>query len=209
MRRSKRVKSMARAWRSAATLGARLWRAAPWLILGGILLAVGVLGGTSMRGVVPVWLRWTALAAAAMAPLAALLLDPPRRPLPGSLATLGAYGALVAAIGYLSSELITTRVNTFYSASLLGEGALVLYALQALQAGMRRVAPPPDSAAPRAADAFIDGVRVMLLAMLVTTGANFLPLSVGAFFLGLWFALIAVVLRTPAALAALTRPRSG
>jgi hypothetical protein len=192
---------MARAYRAVAVLIARLWRSAPWLLVGGILLALGVLavgGGAARAGAG--W-GWAALACSALAAPAALFFQPPRRPHPGPLITLTAYLFVVAAIGHLASQLIQARTNTFYSVALLTEGVLLLYSLTAVQAALRRISAPPTTAAPRAADAFMDGVSALLIAFLVGTAVALRPFAAVSFLLAIAFAALAVVLRAPGALA--------
>ena len=198
---------MARIARVGGTLLARLRRAAPWLLIGGILLATGVLGLTEMSGQISPWWSWMSLGCAAAAPVAAVLLDPPRRPTPGPWVTALVFAGAVAGIGHVAAALIVARANSFYSAALLAEGAVVLYLLNAAQAGLKRISPPPTTAAPRTADAFLDGVTVLLLIFLLATAAALRPAAAVAFLLALAFALIAVVFRTPGAAAQLARRR--
>lgn len=204
MRRSKRFKSMARLSRSVRHLGARLWRAAPWLLIGALLLATSLLGG-SVADQVQGARKWAAIICAVAAPLAALVLEPPHRHHPSQTTTLAAYLAAMALLAFLARELVIPRVNSFYSVSLLTEGALLLFGLHAVQAIMRRVSPEPVTAAPRAADAFVDGVRALLMSFFICTAMAWRPLAALAFVLALGFATIAVLFRTPGALAQLVR----
>ena len=98
------------------------------------------------------------------------------------------------------------RANAFYSVPLLTEGSVLLLALHAVQAAMRRISPPPTSAAPRVADALVDGVRVLLIALYVSTSLTWRPIAALSFVLALGFATFAVVFRSPGALATLVRP---
>ncbi|HSJ65262.1 MAG TPA: hypothetical protein VK922_15330 [Gemmatimonadaceae bacterium] len=201
MRRSKRLKSMARAYRAGATLAARLWRGAPWILTGSILLALGVLGSSDLASeIAPVW-RWSALSCAAAAPVAAVYVHRRRRQHPGRLVTGLTIAITIAAIGHLAANLILWRENSFYSAALLTEGALLLFALTGIQAALGYMSPAATTAAPRAADAFMDGVTVLLIAFLGFTYAALRPAAAVAFLLALGFAAFAVVLRTPGALA--------
>jgi hypothetical protein len=203
MRRSKRLKSMARAYRAGATLAARLWRGAPWILIGAILLALGVLGSTDLANeIAPIW-RWPALLCAAAAPVAVVFVHRPQRRYPGRMVTGLAIALAIAAIGHVAATLILWRENSFYSAALLTEGALLLYALNAVQATLGRISPVAATAAPRAADAFMDGVTVLLIAFLGFTYAGLRPAAAVAFLLALGFAAFAVVFRTPGALARL------
>jgi hypothetical protein len=200
MRRNRRIKSMARTVQAAGTLARRLWRATPWLLAGALLLALAVPGGAVIGREIDPWARWMALAGAVVAPLAALALDPPFRPRPGRPVTLAAYAGVLAAVAHFVDRLVLTRANSFYSSALLAEGTLILLALHAMQAVMRRVSPPPATAGPRAADSFIDGVRVLLMIFLLTTAVGLRPAAAVALLLSLGFAAIAVLLRTPGAL---------
>jgi hypothetical protein len=198
---------MARLVQTTGTLTRRLWRAAPWVLIGGLLLSLGIRGGSSLGRDVEVWERWTALLLAAAAPAAALLLDPLKRPRPGRAVTFAAYAVAVATAGHFANGLVLTRANSFYSAALLTEGALLLLLLHAAQALLRRYSPPPATASPRAADSFVDGVRVLLLLFFASTALGLRPLSGIALLLSLGFASIAVLLRTPSALAHLANRR--
>jgi hypothetical protein len=194
---------MARIVQTAGTLGRRLWRAAPWLLAGALLLALAVPGEPVIGRQIDPWARWVALAGALAAPIAALVLDPPVRPRPGRPATLAAYAGAIAAVAHFVDRLVLTRANSFYSSALLTEGTLILLGLHAVQAVMRRVSPPPATAGPRAADSFVDAVRVLLLVFLLSTAVGLRPLAAVAFLLSLGFAAIAVLLRTPSALSTL------
>ena len=206
MRRSKRFKSMARLSRSVRHLGTRLWRATPWLLIGALLLATSL--GATPADQVQGARKWAAILCAVAAPFAALVLEPPRRHHPSQTATLAAYLGAMASAAYLARELVIPRANSFYSVSLLTEGALLLFALHAVQATMRRVSSQPVTAAPRAADAFVDGVRVLLISFFISTAFAWRPLAALAFVLALGFATIAVLFRTPGALAQLVRTES-
>lgn len=207
MRRSKRFKSMARLSRSARHLAVRLWRAEPWLLIGALLLATSLLGASAADQVQGARM-WAAIICAIAAPFAALVLEPPRRHHPSQTTTLAAYVAAMASAAYIARELVIPRANSFYSVSLLTEGALLLFALHAVQATMRRVSSQPVTAAPRAADAFVDGVRVLLVSFFISTALAWRPLAALAFVLALGFATIAVLFRTPGALAQLVRTES-
>lgn len=198
---------MARIARLGGTLVSRARRAAPWLLTGGILLATGVLGLTEMSTRISPWWSWVSLGCAAVAPIAAVFFEPPRRPNPGPWLTGLVFAGAVAAIGHVASALIVARANAFYSAALLAEGAVLLYVLNAAQAGLKRMSPPPSTAAPRSADAFMDGVTVLLLLFLLATAVALRPAAAVAFLLALAFALIATVFRTPGAVAQLARRR--
>jgi hypothetical protein len=206
MRRSKRFKSMARLSRSVRHLGARLWRASPWLLIGALLLATSL--GASAADQVQGARKWAAIICAVAAPFAALVLEPPRRHHPSQTTTLAAYLAAMVLAAYIARELLIPRANSFYSVSLLTEGALLLFALHAVQSTMRRVSSQPVTAAPRAADGFVDGVRVLLMSFFVCTALAWRPLAALAFVLALGFATIAVLFRTPGALAQLVRTES-
>ena len=191
---------MARIVQATETLARRLWRAAPWLLSGALLLALAVPGGSVIGREIDPWARWTALAGALVAPLAALFLDPPFRPRPGRTVTLASFAGVLAAVAHFVDRFVLTRANSFYSSALLTEGTLILLALHALQAIMRRYSPPPATAGPRAADSFVDGVRVLLMIFLLSTAVGLRPAAAVAFLLSLGFAGIAVLLRTPGAL---------
>jgi hypothetical protein len=195
---------MARLSRTARHLAARLWRAAPWLLIAALLLSASILTSPQVYGI----RRWAAIACALVAPLAALLLEPPRRRHPSQAATFVAYVAVIAVAAYAATEMVMTRANSFYSVSLLTEGALLLFVLHAAQSALRRVSAPPTTAAPRAADGFVDGVRVLLIAFSVSTAAAWRPVAAIAFVLALGFETFAVMFRAPGALARLVKGES-
>jgi len=206
MRRSKRFKSMARLSRTVRHLAARLWRAAPWLLIAALLLSASLLTSPAVQ--VHGIRRWTAITCAFVAPFAALLLEPPRRHHPSQATTFVAHVAVIALAAYAATEMVITRANSFYSVPLLTEGALLLFVLHAAQSALRRVSAPPTTAAPRAADGFVDGVRVLLIAFYVSTAATWRPVAAIAFVLALGFETFAVLFRTPGALARLVRTES-
>ena len=206
MRRSKRFKSMARLSRTSRHLAARLWRASPWLLIAGVLLAASLLAPAADQ--VLGFRRWAALACALAAPVVSLILEPPRRAHPSQQSTALAYMVVVGLATYLASVIVIPRSNTFYSVSLLTEGALILFVLHATQAAMRHVSPPPATAAPRTADAFVDGVRVLLIGFFASTAANWLPIAALALVLAIGFGTLAVVFRAPNALAQLVKGES-
>src|SRR5690606_40373026 len=119
-----------------------------------------------------------------------------------------AYVVVVGLATWVAGVIVIPRSNTFYSASLLIEGALLLFALHATQSAMRHVSPPPATAAPRTADAFVDGVRVLLIAFYASTAANWLPIAALALVLAIGFATFAVIFRAPSALSQLVRRES-
>lgn len=206
MRRSKRFKSMARLSRTSRHLATRLWRASPWLLLAGVLLAASLTAPASdqVHGI----RRWLALASAMVAPIISLILEPPRRAHPTQASTALAYAVVIGLATYVASVIVVPRSNTFYSVSLLIEGTLLLFALHAAQAALRHISPPPATAAPRTADAFVDGVRVLLIGFFASTAANWLPIAALALALALGFGTFAVIFRAPGALAQLVKRES-
>lgn len=198
MRRSHRFKSMARLSRTTRHLTARLWRAAPWLLIGALLLAAGITDGSADG----LW-RWAGLVCALAAPLAALLLEPPHRHHPSQGVTLLAFIAVMAAATWIASRFVIVRANSFYSVSLLTEGTLLLYVLHAAQSSMRRISPAPSAAAPRVADVLVDGVRSLLIAFYIATAIAWRPIAAVMFVVTLGFAILAVLFRTPGTLARL------
>ena len=206
MRRSRRVKSMARLSRTLRHLAARLWRAAPWLLMAGMLLSTSLLAPASERVEGGRW--WAAIVCALAAPVFAIILEPPRRHHPSQRTTFVAYLVAIAAAAYVVNLIVVPQTNSFYSIALVTEGTLLLYALHVAQAAMRRISPAPATAAPRAADALIDGVRVLLLAFVGSTAVAWRPVAAVAFVLALGFAILALILRAPGALAQLVRTRA-
>jgi hypothetical protein len=202
MRRSKRFKSMARSARSTRRLFGRLWRAASWLLIAALLLAASLPGGSSAERAEGLW-KWAAIASGFAAPFAAIALEPRRPRHPSQIFTFTAYLIVIAVAVVFAREWVLTRANSFYTAALLTEGALLLYILHAIQAVMRRISPPPTTAAPRAADAFVDGVRVLLIGFFVSSAVGWRPLAVIMLLLALGFAMFAVIFRSPGALARL------
>jgi hypothetical protein len=202
MRRSKRFKSMARSARSTRRLIGRLWRAAPWLLIAALLLAASVPGGPAAERAHGLW-KWAAIVSGLAAPVAGIALEPRRPRHPSQMITFAAYVIVIAVAACFARELVLTRANSFYTVALLTEGALLLYILHAVQAVMRRISPPPTTAAPRAADAFADGVRVLLIGFFASAAVGLRPVAVLILLLALGFATFAVIFRSPGALARL------
>lgn len=148
---------------------------------------------------------WAALVCAAAAPIFAILLEPPRRHHPSQRATFIAFLIAIAVAAHIASRVVIPQTNSFYSVALLTEGTVLLFALHLTQAAMRRISPPPTTAAPRAADALIDGVRALLLAFFTSTAMAWRPVAAVAFIIALGFAILAVILRAPGAVAQLVR----
>lgn len=205
MRRNRRFKSMARASRTVRQLAILLWPAAPWLILSALLFGLGVLGHGAAAGDVDGVLRVAAIAGAVFAPIAAAALE--RRPArgPSPWAVLITFVLVAVSLGHVFERFVLSRANSFYTSTLVAEGALLLLGLHALQAAMRRLAPVPTTAGPRAADALLDGVRVLLIAFLLFTAVSLRPPAAGAFLIAIAFATIALLLRAPGVVAQLTR----
>lgn len=208
MRRSKRLQAMARFSRSMRRLAARVWRAAPWLLLGALLLATSVLTPAALSQDIDRIPRWVAVACAIIAPFAALLFEPPRRQQPSQSLTLVVHLAVMALVAYAATRIVIPQANNFYSVRLLMDGALLLYVLNAAQSAMRRVSPVPTTAAPRAADALMDGVRVLLILFFISAAILWRPVAALTLALALAFAVLALLFRSPGAVAHLARTRS-
>jgi hypothetical protein len=183
----------------------RIWYATPWLLLGALLLATSLLAPASLSQQTNRILRWIAVGCALAAPLAALLLYPPRRHDPSRRSTILAYLVIMAIAAYASLRFVVPVANNFYSISLLTEGALLLYALHAVQAAMQRISPTPTTAAPRAADALIDGVRVLLIVFFLGSAILWRPVAALALVIALAFAALALLFRGPGAAVSLVR----
>lgn len=205
MKRSRRLQAVARLSRSARLMSRRIWYAVPWLLLGGLLLAASLLAPASLSHQIGGIFRWIAVACAVAAPLAALLLYPPRRHDPSQQSTILVYLAIMAITAYVALRFIVPVANNFYSISLLTEGALLLYALHAVQSAMQRISPSSTTAAPRAADALIDGVRVLLIVFFLGSAILWRPVAALALVIALAFAALAILFRGPGAAASLVR----
>lgn len=208
MRRSKRLQAMARFSRTLRRLVARVWRAAPWLLLGALLLATSLLAPPSLSQPIKGIIRWVAATCGILAPFAALLFEPPRTHQPSQSVTLVVHFIVMALVAWAATHIVIPQANVFYSVRLLMDGALLLYLLHVVQSAMRRVSPVPTTAAPRAADALIDGVRVLLLIFFLSTAILWRPVAALAFVLALAFAALALLFRSPGAVAQLVRTRS-
>ena len=205
MKRSRRLQSAARLSRSARLMSRRVWHAVPWLLLSALLLATSLLSRPSLSQQISGILRWIAVACAVAAPLAALLLYPPRRHDPSQRSTLLVYLVITAISAYAGVRFVVPAANSFYSISLFTEGVLLLYGLHAVQSAMQRISPSPTTAAPRAADALIDGVRVLLIVVFLGSAILWRPVAALALAIALAFAALAILLRGPGAAASLVR----
>lgn len=201
---------MARASRTARQLTLLVWTAAPWLILGALLLGIGLLGHGEHASDVSGTLRAATIVGALAAPFAAAAIDPRSFPPgrgPRPLAVLATFLLVMVGLAYLFEQFVLSRANAFYTAALVAEGTLLLLVLHAIQAIMRHFAGSPGGAGPRAADALIDGVRFLLLLFLAFTLVAFRPPAAVALLLALGFAFIAILMRVPGVMARLARPQ--
>ena len=205
MKRSRRLQSMARLSRSTRLMSRRIWYAVPWLLLGALLMATSLLAPAPLSQQINGVFRWISVACALAAPLAALLLYPPRRHDPSQRSTILVYLGIMAIAAYAGVRFVVPAANSFYSISLLTEGALLLYALHAVQSAMQRISPSPTTAAPRAADALIDGERVLLVVFFLGSAILWRPVAALALVIALAFAALALILRGPGAAASLVR----
>lgn len=205
MKRSKRLQAAARLSRSVRLMSMRTWHAVPWLLLGAMLLATSVLAPMSLSQQLNGVVRWIAFACALAAPLAAFLLYPPRRHDPSLPSTIFVYLIAMGIAAYVGVRFVVPQANSFYSISLLTEGTLLLYALNAVQSAMQRISPVPTTAAPRAADALVDGVRVLLIVFFLGSAILWRPVAALALVVALGFAALALLFRGPGAVASLVR----
>jgi hypothetical protein len=183
----------------------RVWHALPWLLLGALLLATSLLAPGSLSQQISGIVRWTAIACAVAAPVAAARLYPPQRHDPSQLSTILVYLVTMGIAAYAGVRFVVPQANSFYSISLLTEGALLLFALNAVQSAMQRISPVSTTAAPRAADALVDGVRVLLIVFFLGTAILWRPVAALALVVALGFAALALLLRGPGAAASLVR----
>lgn len=185
-------------------LAAGLWRDVPYIALGLYLGAATVLDAGAWASV-PDAMRLVGLAGAALAIGAPLAVEDDPPGVRG--ARLAVRALLIGAGTPAMAALVSARANSFFSAPLLLEGAIILLSLHLAQRALRRLSRRHDVAAPRAADALTDGVRMMLLGSVLLAAAAWRSLSAVAWFLALAFSILAIVLRAPEALASITRRR--